>query len=96
MYAKTNFFLVLVKLIQYLFSEVNVKPFNPSIGPSARIEIFFFLLSACTQELISTRKIITLQPNSPLENEKVIFPSNPLHMVVDYYTFMFANLSIFS
>ena len=37
-----------------------------------------FLLSTCTEELISTPKITTFRPNLPLGNEKDPFLSNPV------------------
>ena len=40
---------------------------NLSLGPSLRTKISFFLLSTCTNELISTPKIIEFLPN-PLPN----------------------------
>ena len=46
--------------------------------PSPRIKISFFLLSTCTEELISTPKTITLQPNPLLGNVKVLLLSNPI------------------
>ena len=49
-------FLGSVKLIGYLASTVNVSS-DPYVGPATRIEISLFLLSTCTNELISTLKI---------------------------------------
>ena len=62
------------------FSAVSVVSFNPFLGPSPRIKISFFLLSTCTEELMSAPKIITLQPNPPLRNEKVPLLSNQYHI----------------
>ena len=50
----------------------------PCVGPSLRIRMSFFLLSICTEKLISTPKIITLLPNPPLGCEKTPFQSNPI------------------
>ena len=38
----------------------------------------FFLLSTCTEELMSAPKIITFLPNPPVGNEKVSFTLNPM------------------
>ena len=61
-----------------IFYAVSVVSSNPWVGPSPRIKISFFLLSTCPEELISVPKIITLQPNSPVGNEKVPLLSNPV------------------
>ena len=42
---KQNFFLVTVKLIEYIFSAVNECSPNPYIGPKPRIKMSFPLLS---------------------------------------------------
>ena len=42
---------------------------NPWVGPSPRIEISFFLLSICTDEFISTPKIMTFLPMLLSDNE---------------------------
>ena len=47
-------------MFEYIFSAVNVTPSNTYVGPSPRIKISFFLLSTCTEELMSTPKFITL------------------------------------
>ena len=59
------------------------------VGPSPRIEISFFLLSTCIEELISSPKIITLQPNATPENEIVPRPSNP----VPYRKYLYLSIS---
>ena len=51
------FFPDYVKLIGYLTSTVNVVSSNYCIGTSPRIKITLFLLSICTNELISAPKI---------------------------------------
>ena len=65
-------------------------PSNPCIGPSARIKIYFFLLSACTEELISTPKIIQFLPN-PLPTENCPFLSNPI-ACPDYFYWSIQNV----
>ena len=50
---------------------------NPCVGSSPRIKISFSLLSTCTEELISTPKIMQFLPN-PLPNEKVPILSDPI------------------
>ena len=62
--------------MEYLVSAVNFVPFNPWVLPSPRIKISFFLVSTCTEELKSTPKIITLEPNPPVGNEKIPQLSN--------------------
>ena len=65
-----------------LLSAVNVVSSNPCVGPSPRIKIYFFLL--CTEEHISTPKVITLQPNPALGIEKVPRLSNSI-LYVEYF-----------
>ena len=62
----------LMILTQYSASAIIVVPSNPSFGPSTKIGISFFLLSAYTNELLSTRKITTFLPHSPLVNKNWI------------------------
>ena len=45
-----------VKLNDYIFSAVKVCC-NPCVGAFPRTNMSFFLLSMCTEELVSTRKI---------------------------------------
>ena len=47
-----------VKLIGCITSAVNVVSSNPWVGPLPRVRISLFLLSTCTDELISTPKIM--------------------------------------
>ena len=77
MQAKTIFFFVTVKLIEYIFSAISICS-SPSVGPIPRTYIFFFLLSIWTEELISTPKINIFLPNPPLGNEKLPLLSNPV------------------
>ena len=53
-----NFVSPLLKLIESIFSAVNVHS-NPFVVPLPRIKISFFLLSIFVDELISTPTIIT-------------------------------------
>ena len=81
----------MIKLIKYFFSVVSVLSSNLCEGTSMRIKIYFFLLSTFTEELISTLKIVTLQPNPPLGNENVPFQSNP----IPYPEYLYLSLSAF-
>ena len=50
---------------------------NPSLGTFPKINISFFLLSACTEQLLGTRNITKFLPNlTPLDNEKAEYASN--------------------
>ena len=53
-----TFFLVTVKLIEYVFSAVKVCS-NPCVDPFPRTNMSFVLLSICAEELMSTQKINT-------------------------------------
>ena len=66
------------KLIGYLAFAVNVVSSNPCVGYSPRIKIFLFLLSICTNEIISTPKIITFLPMPPSINENSERESNTM------------------
>ena len=48
------------------------------VGPSSRIRIHFSLLSTRAEELISTPKIIALEPNPPAGDEKDPLLSNEI------------------
>ena len=68
-----------MKLIAYSASGVTVVSSNPSVGPLTRIKIYFFLLSACTEKLLSTPNIIAFLPiQSPLETEELPHVSIPI------------------
>ena len=58
----TNLSFDFVKLIGYLAYADNAVPSNPCVGPLPRIKISFPVLSACTDELISTPKIMAFSP----------------------------------
>ena len=70
MQAQTDFLLSSVKLIEYIFSPDSVR-YNPCVGPLPRNKITFFLLSVFVDDFISTPKIITFLPVSPLGGEKI-------------------------
>ena len=74
MQAQTKFLIIFSK---HFFSAVNVVPSNACVEPSLRIRISFFLLSICTEELISTPKIMQFLPN-PLPTENFPFLSNAM------------------
>ena len=57
--------------MEYLAASVAVASFNPFVGPSPRTKISFFLISACTNELVSTPKIPTLLRHSLIKIAKV-------------------------
>ena len=54
MQTYANVFPDFVKLIEYLSPVVIVVLSKPDVGPATRIKIFLFLLSICTEELLST------------------------------------------
>lgn len=60
---KQTFSLDFVISIEYLASVVIEVSSNLSIGPSPRITISFFILSACSGKLLSTQKQEQVQPN---------------------------------
>ena len=79
-----------VKLIKYLFSPVNVVSSNSCVGHLPRIKISFFLRLTCTEELISTPKIMQFPPNPlPIEN----FPV--LSKLVPYTAFLYLSILAF-
>ena len=67
-----------MKLIGYLASVFNVVPSNPCVGPSTRINVSLFLLSKCTDELISTPKVMKSFPMLPSVNKNSERESNPM------------------
>ena len=67
---KQNFLFNFEKLVEYRGSAVNVVWSNPCVGTLPRIKISFFLLLICTDELISSPKIMTfLRTNEYSERE---------------------------
>ena len=67
-----------MKLIEYLASGVNVVSSNACVGPSPRIKISLFLLSTCTDELISAPTVMTFLSTLPSVNENSEGQSNPM------------------
>ena len=59
-------------------SAVVVVLSNPCVGPSPRTNIYFFLLSECTDELLSIPEIKTFLPQSKPGYEKSEQESNSL------------------
>ena len=55
--------------LEYWASAVDVVSSNPCVGTLPRIKILLILLSICTDELISTPKIMTFIPTLPSDNE---------------------------
>ena len=74
----TNLSFGCVKLIGYMASALNVVLSNLCVCHSPRIKIFLFLLSICTDELISASKIMTVFPMLPSVNENSERDSNPM------------------
>ena len=72
----TNLFLGCVKLIGYFASAVNVVSSNTCVVPSPRIKTSWYLLSICTDELISVPKIKRLFLMLPSVNENSEQESN--------------------
>ena len=64
---------------------------NPCVGPLPKIKISFFLLSIFVDELISTPKIITFQPNLGSRKEKLQCLSNP----VPYTEYLYLSMTTF-
>ena len=66
------------KLIEYIASNINGVSTNPCVVQSLRINISFFLLTTCNDELIWTPKVITFLPQSKFGSEKSKRESNPI------------------
>ena len=58
-----------VKLTGYFALTANVVSSNSCVGSLPRVKISFFLLSICTDELISAPKIMKFFPMPPSVNE---------------------------
>ena len=86
MRTKQNFLFDLEKLIEHWAFAVNVVSSNYCVGPKPRIKISFFLLSICTDELMSTPKTMTFLPTIPSQNENSEHESNPIpyHYIHSY------------
>ena len=68
MQTQAKFLLLLSKVMEQSFFSVSVVAFKASVGTLPRIKISFFLLSICTDELLSVPNIITFLPN-PLPSD---------------------------
>ena len=75
---RQNFLFSLEKLTDHWASPVNVVSSNPCVGPKPRIKISFILLSICTDELISTPKIMALWTMLPSGNGNCERESNSI------------------
>ena len=64
---------------------------NPFVGTLVKIKIYFFFLSTCTEELVSTPKIITFLPNPVTGNEELPCLSNP----ITYPEYLYLLISAF-
>ena len=64
-------------LIEYAFSAGSVVLSNSCFDLRQESKCLF-LLSTCTEELISTPKIVTFLPNPPAGKEKVPLTSNKI------------------
>ena len=62
----------------YLASPVNALSFNPCVGPILSFKLSFPLLLICTDELMSTPKIMTFLPTLPSGNENSERESDPI------------------
>ena len=79
MKTQPNFFCYSVKLIEYSVSAVIVVSFHKSVETLTCINISLFLLSVCTEGLLSTTNIMAfLQNPLPIDNEKLSRTSNPI------------------
>ena len=74
-----------VKLIRYLASAVIVPSSKSCVVPSPRTNIFLFLPSICTEELLSTPKIMTLFSSLPSDHENCERESNPIWLPLYLY-----------
>ena len=63
--------------IKYLASDIIILSSNPSVGPSPKTAIYYFLLSVCADKLLPAPKLITFLPNSPFD-EKFKRAPNPI------------------
>lgn len=73
-------------LIEYLAFAVIVVSYNLLAGTFNKIKTPFFLLSACTEEILSTSNFLKFQPNpSPFYNKNFPYLSNPaLYLESEY------------
>ena len=68
-----------------LASAVIVALSKPCVGHSPRTKIFLFLLSICTEELLSTPKIMTFLSKLPSVYENRKRESNLMLQPLDFY-----------
>ena len=78
MHLKQNFLFDFENWIKYWVSAVNIVLSDPCVGPKPKIKVSFFLLSICTDELISVPKIMTFLPVLPSGNEHSECESNQI------------------
>ena len=82
----------LEKLIEYWASAVNVVSSNSYVGPLPSSKISFFLLSICTDELMSIPKITSFLPMLLSGNETNERESNlmlwPLYLYLPGSSFL--------
>ena len=76
----------LESLIKYWASADKVVSSNLCVGSLPKIKIYFFLLSICTDDLISTAKIMTFLPTLPAGKEYSERESNPIPQAL--YTYL--------
>ena len=88
---KQNFLFDLWKLIEYQASAVKVVSSNPCVRPIPKINISFFLLLICTDELMSTPKIVTFLPTLASVNDNSEREHNPIPKSL--YTGLFGSAS---
>ena len=81
----TNLLFGCVKLMGYLASAGNVVSSNPGLGPLPRIKISLFLLSICTDNLISAPKIMTFISMLPSVNKNLEQESNTMQQPLYLY-----------
>ena len=74
---KQNLLFDIENLIKHLVSAVDVVLSNLCVGTIHRTKISFLLLLMCTDEVISTPKIMTFSPILPSCNENSECKSNP-------------------
>ena len=90
--VNTNIYPDSEKVIGYLASDVIVASSKPCDDPSLRTKIFLFLLSICTEELLSTQKIITFFSLLPSAHENCERESNsmpqPLYLYLSGSAFL--------
>ena len=69
--------------MEYSVSGVNVVLSNPCVGPLPRFKIYLFLLSICTDELMSTPKLIASLPMKILNANRILCRSRYICIYLD-------------